>query len=161
MDVTITCGVIAFVLFIMAFVSKRRFGILGLGLAAGSTLAKIWGDDAGFLASVLGIRQTTFSVAVILAVIILLPAFILFFHGSTYKGKFFRTVGSLMFATLAFAFLIDPLGHMLVLSGSGAEVFQKLSDNQSLIIGVGLILAVGDIFLTKPTSNLAEKHHKH
>ena len=33
---------IAVVLFILAFLTKRRFGVLGLGLAAGVVLSQLW-----------------------------------------------------------------------------------------------------------------------
>ena len=161
MNSTVVCVAIVVILFLAAFFTKRRFGMLGLALAAGSTLSTIWAEDAGYVASMVGIRQSPFSTSMILVAITLLPAVILFFHGNIYKRKISRAVGALLFAVLALAFLVEPLGHMLVLSGQGADVYKILSNNQTTIIGIGLILAVIDLFLTKPALNLAEKHHKH
>ena len=91
----------------------------------------------------------------------ILPSVILLFHGNTYKKVISRITGALLFTMLAFAFLIEPLGHMLVLNGVSAVVYQFLNEKQTLMIGVGLILAVVDLFLTKPALNLSEKRHKH
>lgn len=161
MNSTVVCVAIVIILFLAAFFTKRRFGMLGLALAAGSTLSTIWAEDASYVASLVGIRQSPFSTSIILVAITLLPAVILFFHGNVYKRKLSRVIGALMFAVLALAFLVEPLGRMLVLSGQGIDIYQILSNNQTTIIGIGLILAVVDLFLTKPALNLAEKHHKH
>ena len=47
MNVVLIFGLLAVVLFGSAFVTRRRFGLLGLALAAGSILSGLWGYDAG------------------------------------------------------------------------------------------------------------------
>jgi hypothetical protein len=73
-----------------------------------------------------------------------------------------RSVGSLFFAILALAFLVEPIGHVLVLEGTGAEVYRQIVYYQDVIISVGVVLAVVDIFLTKPVhaAEKAAKKHK-
>ena len=159
MEVIMICAVIAIVLFVAAFLTKRRFGLLGLALAAGSILSSVWGDDLGMVASGFGLPQGPMTSAIVLAVIIMLPPFVLLFHGYTYKNHLARVVGAVMFTILAFAFLIEPLGHILVLTGTGANVYDWLVNNRTLIIGAGLILAVFDLFLTKPVHMLEKKKH--
>ncbi|MEI6228803.1 MAG: hypothetical protein WCP11_02155 [Candidatus Saccharibacteria bacterium] len=159
MEVILICIAMATALFVAAFLTKRRFGLLGLALAAGSILSSVWGDDLGMVASGLGIPQGPMTSAIVLAAIIMLPPFVLLFHGYTYKNHLARIAGAIMFTILALAFLIEPLGHILVLTGTGADVYNWLVDNRTLIIGAGLILAVFDLFLTKPVHKLEKKKH--
>jgi len=160
MEVILICIAMATALFVAAFLTKRRFGLLGLALAAGSILSSVWGDDLGMVASGLGIPQGPMTSAIVMAAIIMLPPFVLLFHGYTYKNHLARVAGAAMFTLLAFAFLIEPLGHILMPVGVGANVYDWLVNNRTLIIGAGLILAVFDLFLTKPVQSL-EKKSKH
>lgn len=160
MEIIIICIVIAIVLFVGAFITKRRFGLLGLALAAGSLLSGIWGYDIVLAANGFGVPNTPLSTAIVMAVIVMLPAVVLLFHGYSYKNHIARVFGAAMFTILALAFLIDPLGHILMPVGFGADVYNWLVDHKTLIIGSGLILAVLDLFLTKP-AGLNEKKSKH
>ncbi|NCQ54060.1 hypothetical protein GW791_01245 [Candidatus Saccharibacteria bacterium] len=139
---------------------KRRFGLLGLALATGSLLSGIWGYDLGLIASGLGVPSGPWTTAIILSLLILLPAGVLLFHGYTYNTMFGRIIGAGLFTLLALAFLVEPLGHILMPHGIGADVYNWLTNNRTIIIGAGLTLAVIDLFLTKP-AHLADKRHKH
>ncbi|HRN90613.1 MAG TPA: hypothetical protein PK265_01975 [Candidatus Saccharibacteria bacterium] len=152
MEVILICVAIAVLLFVSAYLTRRRFGLLGLALAAGSILSGIWGYDAGLIASGLGFPVGSLTTAVTLAIIVLLPAGVLLFHGYIYKTFIGRIVGAALFTLLALAFLIEPLGHVLMPQGFGADVYNWLSQNRTAIIGGGLIAAVIDLFLTKPAS---------
>jgi hypothetical protein len=147
-------------LFAAAYAAKRRFGLLALALAAGSTLSSIWNYDAGIMVSSLGIaRSGPVTTAITLSVIVLLPAVVLLFHGYTYKNKYARIFGSLCFTLLTLAFLVEPLGFALTVEGTGADVYNWLMANKDAIIGFGMILAVIDLFLTKPAV-ISEKKSK-
>lgn len=160
MEVIIICITVAIALFIGAFITKRRFGLLGLALAAGSLLSGIWGYDIVLMANGFGVPNTPLSTAVIASVIVILPAFVLLFHGYSYKNHIARLFGAFLFMILALAFLIDPLGHILMPVGFGADVYNWLVNYKTLIIGAGLILAILDLFLTRPVG-LNEKKSKH
>ncbi len=161
MNVALVFGVLAVTLFVSAFITRRRFGLLGLALASGSILSGIWGYDAGLVVSAVGIVPSgPLTTAATLAAIVLLPAVLLLFHGYTYKTTVGRIFGALLFSLLALAFLVEPLGHALILQGAGADVYTKLVANREVIIGIGLVLAVIDLFFTKP-AHLAEKKSKH
>lgn len=160
MTVILICIFIAAVLFGSAFMARRRFGLLGLALAAGSLLSSIWGYDVGLVVGGLGVPSSQLTSSVVLSLLILLPAGALLFHGYTYKNMIGRIVGASLFTLLALAFLIDPLGHVLVLQGTSATVYGWLAGNRTVIIGLGMIIAVVDIFLTKPVKS-TEKPHKH
>lgn len=148
---------ILILLFSAAFVAKRRFGLLGLALTAGWVLSDIWQYDAGLLFSIFGVPINPISTAVILCIIVLLPAIVLLFHGYAYKLTLARVFGSLLFAVLALAFLVEPIGHALTPDGLGLDVYSWLMNNRFTIIGLGVILAVLDLFFTKPVSNTSSK----
>jgi len=160
MDVIFIFIAIAALLFGSSFIHKRRFGLLGLALAAGSLLSSIWGYDVGLIASGLGIPSGPLTSAIILSLIILLPAGILLFHGYTYNNVIGRTIGAGLFTVLALAFLVEPLGHVLMPQGIGSDVYSWLTDNRTIIIGAGLTIAVIDLFLTKPP-RLSDRRRKH
>lgn len=152
---------VAITLFLAAFYSKRRFGLLGLALTAGATLATLWSYDAGLLVSALGIvPEGPMTQAVTLSLVTLLPAILLLFHGYTYKRLPGRIIGSLLFTALAIAFLVEPIGYILPLEGVGADAYAWLKENQSVVISVGVILAVFDLFLTKPVKALEKEAKK-
>jgi len=152
---------IAAALFAAAFFSKRRFGLLGLALTAGATLSTLWSYDAGLIVSSTGlVPDGPITNAVALAVVVLLPAILLLFHGYSYKNMFGRVIGSLLFTVLALAFLTEPIGSVIALSGISQDVFNFIVANKSTIISIGVIFAVIDLFFTKPPSKKErERHH--
>jgi hypothetical protein len=151
---------LAVVLFAGAFISKRRFGLLGLALTAGATLSSIWSYNAGLVVSATGlVPEGVITQAVAQSAVVLLPAILLLFHGYSYKNVVSRIVGSFLFTILALAFLVDPIRYALPLEGLGATVYSYLTQYKDIIISAGVILAVVDLFFTKP-AHLAEKARK-
>lgn len=159
MNATIICLAFAVLIFVASFITKRRFGLLGLALAAGSILSVIWGYDIGLEASVFGAPSGTMTTAIVSCLIILFPAGILLFHGDKYKTLPGRIIGASLFTLLAFAFLIEPLSHAITPQGFGSEAFNWLVNNRNTIIGAGLVAAIVDLFLTK-SAYFPSKHHK-
>lgn len=158
MEVAIILGVLGVLLFIGAFISKRRFGLLGLALTAGATLSSLWSYDAGLVLSSTGlVSDGPITNAVALSVVVLLPAVLLLFHGYTYKAPVSRVLGSLFFALLAMAFLLEPLSFALPLEGPAADLYGVLLANQGIIISVGVVMAIIDLFFTKPASEKKDK----
>lgn len=152
--------VLAVALFLGAFLSRRRFGLLGLALTAGATLSTIWSHDAGLVVSSTGlVPDGALTNAVTLSLIVLLPAIVLLFHGYSYRENAARVIGSLLFTLLALAFLIEPIGFALPLEGTGADIYRWLVDNKEIIISVGIIMAIIDLFFTKPAA-LSENKKK-
>lgn len=153
---------ITLLLFAGAFISKRRFGLLGLALTAGATISTIWDYTAGIMVSSTGlVPNGPITQAVTQSLIVLLPAILLLFHGYSYKNLFSRIVGSVLFAILALAFLVEPIGNALPLEGLGAEAYRQLVNYKDVIISVGVILAVADIFFTKPARAIEKEARKH
>ena len=159
MDVIIALLIIAVGIFVAVFITKRRFGFLGLALAAGSILSGIWGYDIGLEASAFGASSGPLTAAIVSCLLILFPAGILLFHGDKYKSLIGRVVGASLFTLLAVAFLIEPLSHAIAPQGFGSDVFTWLVNNRTTVIGAGLTIAILDLILTKP-AHFPIKHHK-
>lgn len=158
----IVFSAVAVVLFLGAFISRRRFGLLGLALTAGATLSTIWSYDAGLVVASTGLLpEGVITQAATQSLVVLLPAILLLFHGYAYKNIVSRIIGSLLFTALALAFLVEPIGYALPLDGFGATVYETLKSNKDIIISVGVILAVVDLFFTKPAPKSESSKKKH
>lgn len=138
-------------LFAASFLSKRRFGLLGLGLAAGAMLNDIWGNAILNFVLSHGSPLGDYTSVVVASAVILLPSIALLFHGYTYDSKLSRGISSALFAALALAFLIQPFGQISGLSGTSLTIYNLFVDQKTLIVGATLAIAVVDIFLTKPS----------
>lgn len=160
MELIVVYVILMVALFTSAFITKRRFGLLGLALAAGSLLSGIWGYEAGLVAGLFGFSDGPLTSAIVTSLMVLLPAGLLLFHGSTYKTLISRVVGAVLFTMLATALLVEPLGHVLTVQGPAESVYQWIVQNRESVIGVGLVIAIVDLFLTKP-AHAFSRHRKH
>lgn len=160
MNVAIVFLVVLILLFGLAYFTKRRFGVLGLALAAGSMFSELWAAqltpfvrDAGLVV------QNPPLITIVSVALVLLPAGFLLFSGPSYRDTPKRFLGALLFAVLAFALLVEPLGSALVLQGEGRAVYEFFVTNQVYIVTIGLVLAVFDLLGAHSTK--APKHDKH
>jgi hypothetical protein len=141
-------------LFVGSFLSKRRFGILGLGLAAGAVISPILSDNAGFMLSATGlIPEGPLINAIATSVLILLPAVLFMFHGPKHEHIVARLISSLLFMMLAIAFLIQPIGSALTFTGPVGNFYQWFVLHRNLIIGLGVALAVADQLIAKASKS--------
>ena len=145
-------------LFAIAFMTKRRFGVLGLALAAGSMLSALWVSDltpviaqAGFVL----VRPPLESV--VAGMLTIVPAVLLLTSGPSYSSGKQRVVGALLFSVLATVLLLEPLGSALVIEGLGEQVFDFMTTHRVVIITVCLAVAVMDLLLAK-TPKIPTKH---
>lgn len=143
---------VAIVLFALAYFTKRRFGVLGLALAAGSMLSNLWAAkltpivrDAGL------VIQNPPLITVVSVMLVLLPAIVLLFSGPSYHKIHQRIIGALLFAVLAAALLVEPLSSAMVLIGDGKQVYEFVNDNRVYIITVGLVIALIDLLSVHST----------
>lgn len=148
MNVVIALGAVVVVSFLLVFLTKRRFGPLALALAAGFVLSTIWSYEAGLIVQAMGLAlPVEMSEGITKAAVILLPPAILLIHGPSCGNPVARIIGAALFALLSAAFLIEPLGGILAPSDFGLDIYNQLVANKSLIIGLGLILAIADTLL--------------
>jgi len=137
-------------LFATAFFTKRRFGVLGLALAAGAMLSTLWVGDLTPIIAQAGIIIVQPPLRSLVATgLVLLPALLLLSSGPTYKNLYQRIIGSLAFAMLATALLLEPLGAALVIEGVGKQVYDFFVHNNVIIVTVCLVLAIVDLMLAK------------
>lgn len=142
--------VVLAVLFSIAFLTKRRFGALGLALAAGSILSSLWATELTPAVYEAGLNIVSPPLPTVVGVVlVLLPAVALLFKGPTYKDTTRRVAGAMAFGLLASAFLLPVLGDALVLEGDGKKIYDMIADYRAWIVTAGLVFAVIDLMSTK------------
>jgi len=155
MSALLVVGALAAALFFAVFLSKRRFGVLGLSLAAGSLLSEYWVGDLTPWVAENGITVDRPPLESIVAVVLtLLPSLFLLISGPSYKNKIQRIVGAAAYALLAVALLLSPLHDALIFKGASIDAYELLVLYQVPIISVCLILAVFDLMAVR-----SPKHH--
>lgn len=158
MNVIVVISVFVAVLFAAVYFTKRRFGALGLALAAGATLSSLWAAPLTPYIQQAGLQVVAPPMqSIVSAALILLPAFLLLFSGPIYSKKIQRGIGATVFALLAVAFLLEPLGGALVLQGESQAVYATLVQNQNWIITGGLLFALFDLLTIKTPKPSKEK----
>lgn len=150
MDMAFFLLIIIAALFVMAYFTRRRFGVLGLALCAGSLISAMWTADVTPLIQSAGIRLLAPPLSTVVAVgLVLLPAISLLFSGPRSKHLWQRIVGATAFALLATSFLLVPLGTGLVLDDTTREYYDFLVQNRNIIITAGIAYAIFDILTLK------------
>jgi len=149
MNVALVFIVVLVALFVLAFLTKRRFGVLGLALAAGAMLSSLWAETLTPIIAQTGLVVDRPPLITLVSVaLVLLPAVLLLFSGPSYRDMPMRLAGALCFAALALALLVEPLGSALVLTGDSKTVYDFFVANRVYIVTSGLILALFDLLTT-------------
>jgi hypothetical protein len=141
----ITLIIIALLLFSLAFVTKRRWGLLGLALVAGSIISASWSSYVTTALQTQGIKLLSPPLNVVVAVcLIILPALILLFVGPKYHKKWQRVTGSLLFAALATLLIAIAIFREAPNLMADSQVGALATQAYPLIIVVGVIVAIVD-----------------
>ena len=160
MSVALLFGAIVVAVFLIAFISARRFGPLALGLAAGSLLAELW---AGWLTALLesvGVEVSWLPMGVVATLVLLLaPLIILLLGGPRYFARVERVLSACAIALLTAALLVKPLGKYLVLDGQALSVYTWLVSVWQYVVTTGLVLGIVDMFLLHNKKSSHEKKH--
>lgn len=149
MTVGVAFLIVAVILFGLAFLSKRRFGVLGMALATGWIIAQYETSTiSGYLADY-GVSLGAIALPTAVSMtIILVPSLLLFFGGPTYPSKRARIIGSALYALTASLLCLGALGHSFVLMGIDKQIFDTVwVYKDQAIVGL-LVLAVLDMFIT-------------
>lgn len=158
MNVVIVILILVALLFALSFFTKRRFGVLGLALAAGAMLSKTWAPELTPYVRQAGVQLVAPPLeSVVAASLVLLPAILLLFSGPTYHAMWQKLIGSAVFALLAISFLLEPLGGALVLTGDSQAVYEFLVHNRTWIITGGILYALFDLLMVR-TPRHKESH---
>lgn len=148
MSVLLLFGIIVAVVFVVAFVSNRRFGPLALALAAGSMLADFWASSLAIIVGGFGINTPELPSGVLAAVVLLvMPLLLLLFGGPRYSGKYQRIASAMMIALLTAALLVRPLGKHMALDGEALKMYKILNDCWQYVVTAGLLIGLVDLFL--------------
>lgn len=155
--------VVALALFGIAFVTRRRFGILGLALAAGVVLAQSATSYVGDFLEQQGLPVAPLSYNDTATIIlIMLPSFFLLAGGPTYTTKKMALVGAFGYALLGTFFLLGPLTTALPTDDpSVRNVLVKIAQSQDLIVIIALVLALIDTFMVHGSAGRRYKSSKH
>lgn len=148
--------------FLLSYLTKRRFGVLGLALAAGALISEHW---AGILTPFLqqqGVILVAPPLSIVVAIALtLLPAVILLFSGPAYGKALQRILGSLLFTMLAFTFVAPAIGSALEFDEFSRAMYGVVEDYRPLIIVGGLTIAIIDVFLTRSPKKHKAKKSEH
>lgn len=137
------------ILFCFSFFTKRRYGVLGLGLAAGALLGTNWTDSLTPFIENQGINIVTPPLsALVQTTLIVLPPFLLFMNGPSYTKMWQRLLGSVLFTLLAFTFLLKPIGAAVFLDGIGMQIWAFFHAYASIFIVIGIVTAILDVLLS-------------
>lgn len=144
--------IIAALLYFMAYSARRRFGVLGLGLAAGTVLVRaVGGDVSAYIAgNRVPVAPLTYETTAIVA-LTLLPALLLLAGGPTYIKKKQARMGALLFAILATLLILGPLTVELPTNDVYVRQFLEATAKwQGYITAIGVAVAVMDVLMYKP-----------
>jgi hypothetical protein len=162
MSFLIILAIVAGLLFLLPFITKRRFGLLGLALAAGAMLASLWvGDLTPIVASTGVVLVRPPLESVVGAGLVLLPALLLLMSGPTEPAFPRRVLGSIAFSLLAVSLLLEPLASALVIEDIGRPVYEFLVNYKAEIVTACLVLAIIDLMFAKQLAKFGKSHDKH
>jgi len=135
-------------LFALAFITGKRFGVLGLGIAAGTLLAgqtllpmeSVFQLFQQYLGGISPAQATTI-------LLLLAPSLVLMFSGgSKYHSTKSRLLGALLYTVMAsFAILPFVMGQMEIPD----EVKNIIMTAHTSVLAIGVIVAVLDCFFIR------------
>lgn len=151
LSATIIILILLGALFALAFITGRRFGILGLGIAAGTLLASltitpietVFQLFQQYLGGISPAQATTI-------LLLLAPSIVLMFSGGPkYHSAKGRILGALLYTIMAgFAILPFVMSQMEIPD----EVKNIVLTSHTFALAIGVVIAVVDSFFTR--------HHK-
>lgn len=159
MSVIILFGAILVTVFVVAFVSSRRFGPLALSLATGFLLSEWWGNWLTGVLDGLKIETGLLPNGVISGLVLtLVPLIMLLLSGPRYQKKHERIVSAIGIAFLTAALLVVPLGKYISLDGQALELYKIFANNWRYVATFGLVCGLIDIFSLHTGGHKLAKH---
>ncbi len=154
----IVIGVIAIILFSIALLSRRRYGILGLSLSAGTLLSSTIARDTSTLMT--NFEIPTGSIPYLTAaqiLLILLPAFLLVLSGPSYPNRPRAVLGSICFTLLGTLLLLSPISAIVPYDDQSRELFALLSPYTNLAVATLVGISIVDTWVLYKSSQKASK----
>lgn len=145
-------------LFLLAFIMKRRFGVLGLALTAGALLSTYWTAAVQAFLEQQGITLAAPPLSGVVALALaLFPAVLLLFGGPTYNNKSQRIFGSLLFALMAFLIVLPNLTTIFVVEPNAEPIIANIMQYKSSVLAVLIVYATIDTMLAQGKKKGDEK----
>ena len=142
-----TLIIIAVVFFILAYFSKRKYGLPALALVGGSVISTYWSAYVTISLKMAGIVLVSPPLEVVVAVgIVLLPGLIMLTVGPTYSKKYQRIASSLFLAVVAGTFSFIAITNAAPELIKNDTLTQQVKSLQSIIIVVAIVAAIADSF---------------
>lgn len=134
-------------LFLLSFYTRCRFGLLGLGLAAGVLLNQLVGSLLIPPVEALNIDFSPLSSKdVVTIALTVLPSLLLMIAGPKQHVKMYRFISSFLYALTATALILFPLTTAFPVDDPAARNIISFVDSSQLpILTFGIILAIADI----------------
>lgn len=153
--------VISLALFALAFLSRRRFGVLGLALAAGALLASQMTKDLSKLIAAHQIPVEPLSAISAASIFLtLLPALILLLGGPSYKKRNHAIAGAIAFTVMAMLLILGPLTSSLPPDELMEPFVQWVASYSSLLLAIAIGAAVTDAWMIHNLSSPDETKKK-
>jgi len=141
--------VIALALFGLSFLSRRRFGVLGLALTAGALLASQMTKDLSRLISDNTIPVEPLSAISAASIFLtLLPALILLLSGPSYKKRKQAIMGATAFTVMAMLLILGPLTSSMPPDRLMEPFVLWVAKYSSLLLAIGIAVAIVDAWMT-------------
>lgn len=159
---TLILFIIIAALFALAFMTRRRFGILGLGLSAGALLAGSLSGSSADLIDAQNISIPGMGSEEIAAVILtLLPSLVLLLSGPRYATLLPAIFGAAAYAVLGTLLLLGPLSSALPADGATQTLLNEVAAIEPVLISATVLIAILDTLSIHGTTHVGRKHDKH
>ena len=151
--------VLALLLFGIAYVTKRRFGVLGLGLVAGLVLSREISKETAEVLKYLDFPIGSLTFPIVASVLLILaPALLMLISGPKYTDKRLAIGGSVAFALFAVILLLGPISISLVMSDRSLQpLLSTMAQKSPMLISIGVVLAVVDTMYAQGIKPLGKK----
>lgn len=143
MNISTIIFVIAIILAVAGYLSKKRLGLPSLGLAAGALIAQQWASYVTVFLQDQGIQLIAPPLSnVVVTLLIITPAVLLTVVSGKEHGKITRLFEAIVFALLAASLLVTALGT------NSDPILVSVEQYANIITVVALITALTNILLT-------------
>lgn len=161
-DMTVIVSlIIALALFGISFLSRRRFGVLGLALTAGALLADYMTKDLSRLISENAIPVEPLSAISAASIFLtLLPAFVLLLSGPAYKKRKQAITGAMAFTAMAMLLILGPLTSSLPPDRLMEPFLNWVATYNSLLLAIAIAVAITDTWMIHNLASSDESKDK-